>query len=154
MKDPAHDPFGEQERAPYRMLVDVLGIRVRVRSNSQRLLRILEQAFGALRAHRFASRAQRAELTLLLRDGPSPSRITRPARMRMHSGARVLLGIMDADNLVSISVEHRSALLCVNRAMLGFSRPTMTGGPRHQRGHDPLFQISNDQLRHDSNDSR
>jgi len=102
------------------MLVDVLGIRVRVRSNSQRLLRILEQAFGALPAHRLASRAQRAELTLLLRDGPSPSRITRPARMRMHSGARVLLGIMDADNLVSISVEHRSALLCVNRAMLGF----------------------------------
>ena len=120
VKDPAHDPFGEQERAPYRMLVDVLGIRVRVRSNSRRLLRILEQAFGSLPAHRLASRAQQAELTLLLRDGPAPGRITTPAPMRMHSGAGVLLGIMDANNLVSISVEHRRALLCVNRAMLGF----------------------------------
>lgn len=120
MKNPAHDPFGEQERAQYRMLVDVLGIRVRVRSNSRRLLRILEQAFGALPAHRFASRAQQAELTLLLRDGPTPSRITTPEPMRMHSGAGVLLGILDANNLVTISVEQRRALLCVNRAMLGF----------------------------------
>jgi hypothetical protein len=31
-----------------------------------------------------------------------------------------LLGILDANNLVTISVEHRRALLCVNRAMLGF----------------------------------
>lgn len=114
-----HDPFGEHQALPHRGRFNVLGVRIFARSNSRRLLRLFDQAFGALPRHSLRMAAPRIDVTLSL--VPSQARQRREVpRLRMRSGAGFLSGVIDANNFVMVSAEQRRALVCVDRGMLAF----------------------------------
>jgi hypothetical protein len=116
---PARDPFGELARTPFTARLEVLGGRVMARSNSARLLALLDQAFGALPAQRLVTPAPRLDLVLMLGEG-GRSRGA-PPRARLKSVGGLLVGAMDADNFALIDPGERRALVCVDRATLAWS---------------------------------
>src|SRR5688572_1947881 len=115
------DPFGEHAAMQHRGRFDVLGVRIFARSNSRRLMALFEEAFGSLPPHGLGPAAPRIDLTLSLALAPTAMRTRRDVpRLRLHSGAGFLSGVIDANNFVLVSAEQRRALICVDRGMLAF----------------------------------
>jgi len=118
MNRPAADPFGELVRAPFSARFDVLGARVSARSNSDRLLGLAREAFGALPMQRLVARPPTLELELILGEGARVRGI--PPRPRMKSAGGLLIGAIDADNFALVDPRGRRALVCVDRALLAW----------------------------------
>jgi len=117
---PAIDPFGELVRAPHAARFDVLGARVSARSNSEALLALTREAFGALPAQRLLSRPPSLELDLVLGEGGGMR--GEPPRPRLKSAGGVLIGAIDAGNFALVDPRRRRALVCVDRALLAWSQ--------------------------------
>ena len=120
MRQRASDPFGERERSRYTARFDVLGARVLARSNSEQLLELTRDAFGALPAQRLALRPPLVELLLQLGEGAG--RRAAPDRPRLKSMDGLLFGAMDAGNFALIDPRERRALVCVDQALLAWPR--------------------------------
>ena len=117
MKRPPAAASGERDLR-YRKRFDVLGLRIAVASNSPRLLRLFDQAFGKLPAQPLRAQSPRVDVTLhLAAAARRRSSVPRP-RLRV-GGGRVTLRV-DADNAAVVSPAQRRARLQVDRGMLAF----------------------------------
>jgi hypothetical protein len=130
------DPFGEHERLFVRKPIALLGARIRFESNDPRLLKLVDDAFAGLPAHRLprprgATRALREErrarpiardLRIVLRLMPPPRAraSSEPPPLTMMSGADLLAGAPQASSFVALSPETASALVVVSEPMLRF----------------------------------
>lgn len=116
------DPFGERSAVGARRDLQLLGGRFRFETNSRRLLRLVDAAFGGLPRHRLSAIPPRLEVRLVLRPGGRPQSRSRlePAPFSMFSGAGLLAGATDQSNFVVLSPQERSALIVISPAMMSF----------------------------------
>jgi hypothetical protein len=117
--DPSSDPFSERSSARWGASYPLLGARFRFTSNSRRLLRLVDSAYGRLPMRPLTRPAPALEIELQL----SPARSLRgsraPPALKTFSAAGELFGgVMDASNFVLLSPAARSALVSVSRDML------------------------------------
>jgi hypothetical protein len=111
------DPFGEHTRCGYGLQRKVLGGRFHFASDSQALLRLVEDAYGGLPAYELPGAEDfHVELRLLPararhRDEPPP--------VRQQAGAGLLCGVMDQSNYVMLDPRGRRALVAASEDMLG-----------------------------------
>jgi hypothetical protein len=116
----AADPFDERIATPYRQIVHVLGTGISAASNSRELLRMLDHAFARLPKHRLGRQRRGLQLRLVLRPQVFRKPYRAPPVPRMHAGAGVLMGVVDADNFAVISPATGSATVSVSRDLLRF----------------------------------
>lgn len=116
------DPFGERSIPTARRDLQLLGGRFRFESNSRRLLRLVDAAFGDLPGHRLSAILPRLNVRLVLRPGGRSRQRGRlePPPFGMFSGAGLLGGATDQSNFVVLSPQERSALIVLSPAMMSF----------------------------------
>ncbi len=116
------DPFHEQDAAPRRARVHVLGAEFEFESDSDELHELVTWAYDKLPRHELSGTAPRFRIRLAV----APARATRARGRRsapdIHtlSGAGYLCGTNAAGTFAVLSAEQRSALLVVTRSMLPF----------------------------------
>jgi hypothetical protein len=116
--DPVPDPFGEKPIRLHRRSLQLMGARIRIESNSPRLLRLVDHAFAGLPAHKFGPASPRLNIRLNLAAGLSRKLRATPPSVKMFAGEGLLGGAMDESNLAIIDPARRSALVVVSRDML------------------------------------
>jgi hypothetical protein len=99
----------------------LLGGRFDFDSNSTQLLQLLKVAYEGLPRHRLSARPAPFHVGLRLVDRAAAPAVREPPIVRMHSGAGLLCGYMDAANFVVLSPHQRSGLVVVSRDMLRFA---------------------------------
>jgi len=120
--DLSADPFGERSCMTARRDLQLLGGRFRFESNSGRLLRFVDAAFGGLPRHRLSATSPRLSVKLVLRAGgrPHPRRRKEPPPLGMFSGDGFLGGATDRSDFVVVSPRERSALIVMSAPMMSF----------------------------------
>ncbi|HEX3846955.1 MAG TPA: hypothetical protein VHV81_06205 [Steroidobacteraceae bacterium] len=113
------DPFAERARRRTRGPLYLLGGRFVFESNDERLLELVDDAYGDLPPQRLPGRAPRYRVRLLALD-PAPGRRARgePAPLVMLSGPSSLGGASAASDAVIVSPRERSALVLVSARTL------------------------------------
>jgi len=116
------DPFGEQSAPTARRDFQLLGGRFRFESNSGRLLRLVDAAFGGLPKHRLSAILPRLKVRLVLAPGgrSRPRSRREPPPLGMFSGAGFLGGATDQSDFVILSPQEQSALIVLSPAMVNF----------------------------------
>jgi hypothetical protein len=117
-RDIESDPFGERTGNAMSRTLHLLGGRFRFESDNRDLLRLVDAAYSDLPAHRFASTPPDFRVRLVL--APAANRQTRPPAISMLSGPDILGAATESSNFALLSVEQRSALICVTPRMLAF----------------------------------
>jgi hypothetical protein len=115
---PVTDPFGERCARLRHRRVHLLGARVLFESNSEPLLRLVDQAFAGLPQHRLAGATPRLRIRLQLVAARRGASALPPPPVQMSAGPGLLCGAMDASNLAIVSPAQGSALVVVSRDML------------------------------------
>jgi hypothetical protein len=119
------DPFGEHAVFGRTAPMDLLGARIVFESPSKGLLRLVEDAFGSLPAHRFSARMPRLAMTLLT--GPTASKrrgAAEPPPLYMQSGGGYLIGAAESSSFVCLDPVARKGLVSVAKSTLRFSYHT------------------------------
>ena len=113
------DPFNERSRRIFRRRIGLLGAKFEFQSNSARLLRLVDDAYARLPAHRLSRHSPVIRVSMQLREG---SRLAsrEPPQLRTQGGGGLLCGAIDADNFAALSPATRSGLIAVSREMLRF----------------------------------
>jgi hypothetical protein len=112
------DPFGERSTRLICRSSQLLGGRFRFESDNRALLRLADEAYSGLPAHRFASHIPEFSVRLMLAP-PSRSR-SRPPSITMLHAAGFLGATTASSTFALLSVERRSALVCLAPEMLSF----------------------------------
>jgi hypothetical protein len=118
--NPVTDPFGERIKQRHHRNLYLLGALFRFESNSSRLLRLVDQAFGGLPRHRLGRAVPRLRIRLQVapgRAGNSPDPRTPPV-LQTWSGPGFLCGVMDGSNMAIIAPAQRAALVVISRQLL------------------------------------
>ncbi|MEO8017937.1 MAG: serine kinase [Pseudomonadota bacterium] len=118
MRDIPADPFFEYPASMHRVNHAVLGGRFTFESNSRKLLKLVDQAFGGLPAHRFGSPMPRFRMRLRLIPQPRPPRHGEPPAMQLVSGSDWLGAVAAGSGCVMISPATRAGLLVIPETML------------------------------------
>jgi hypothetical protein len=118
------DPFGEQSAAFERRVLQIMGGRFEFESNSEELLRLVDEAYNGLPPHRFVAQPPRFRIRLILAQAGSRTAKTAPylraPSIPMLHGAGFLGSATDSSTFVVLSPAERSALIFVSREMLKF----------------------------------
>ena len=112
------DPFHERISCRLRTRVRVLGGIFDFESNSRTLLRLVDIAFAGLPTHAFESKPPTFRIRLLLSPAASAPVNDEPPRMKLHGGAGLLCGTMDAANFAVVASAERTGLVVISRSML------------------------------------
>jgi hypothetical protein len=119
MSDAQNDPFAEKTGRLRRRCYSILGIPVRIESESSDLLRIAHAAFAGPARDVVEPRNAFVVRLRLADERPGPPR-DEPSEPRLFSGGGVLGSFIDADNFVWISPALRRAFVSVSAGMLQF----------------------------------
>jgi hypothetical protein len=116
-EDAARDPFGERQRARFRIRAQLLGARFVFESDNAQLMRIVRQAYGGLPPHRLGARPPRLRVRLVL----LPAAGSAPPPPLVHGfAAPGLVGAgSDGSCWFAAAPGAASALLAVSPAALG-----------------------------------
>ncbi|MFI4868086.1 MAG: serine kinase [Steroidobacterales bacterium] len=114
----ATDPFHERSTGLHRRHLHLLGAQVRFESNSDRLLRLVDQAFAGLSPHQLFAETPRLRVRLQLMPRAHRNPAREPPLMKMFAAPGLLCGAMDESNLAVVSPAQRSALVVISRDML------------------------------------
>src|SRR5215831_2796845 len=120
---PGVDPFEERQSSENTLIIRALGSEFRFTASDSRLLELAAHAYEGLPKQTGSSRARfYIDLRLGLERPPKSRRHARraPAPMRLHSGAGLLSGSIDADNFVVVAPAERKGWVAVSEAMLEF----------------------------------
>ncbi len=112
------DPFRERSLPKFSLCKQILGARFRFDSNSNALLGLVSAAYGDLPEHGFAMTAPEIHVELQLLPPREPAHTLEPLPVRMHSGAGMVCGVMDASNYVVLAPGQRQALVVASEDML------------------------------------
>ena len=112
------DPFGERSTQRISVQKQILGGRFQFESNSEALLNVVEQAYGALPPHRLPGVVPTFHIELRLVPRLAPPDSGEPPPVQMQSGAGLLCGVMDASNYVVLAPEQHRALVVASEDML------------------------------------
>lgn len=119
--DSASDPFGERTDCSLRTRVQVLGAIFEFESNDRLLLQLVDSVYEGLPAHTFRAEPPHFRIRLLLSNEEGPPTEEAPPPVRLHSGAGLLCGTMDAANFAVVSPAQGTGLVVVSRSMLRHS---------------------------------
>ena len=103
------------------MYKQLLGGRFRFESDHAPLLDLVEAAYGGLPRHCLPDAGPEFRIELRLVEERVLPAGTEPAPVRIHSGADLLCGVVDASNYVVIAPGQRRALVVASEDMLGFA---------------------------------
>jgi hypothetical protein len=117
--EPPGDPFLEQAPRLKRGPLQLLGGRFQFESNSEALLRIVDEAYAGLPAHRLSTAVPRMTVGLHL-TSREPRDQREPAPLRLLASGEFLGAATPRSNFVAINVADRSALVTVAAQMLRF----------------------------------
>ena len=112
------DPFFERLRSRGGRTLQLLGAQFRFRSNSARLLELVDVAYAGLPRHRLGEPATKIEVGLLLGAGGGATRRPVPAALSLGNSASHLIGATPGSSLVIASAAQRTALVVVSPDML------------------------------------
>jgi len=118
--DISADPFGERFFRHLSVHKQLLGGSFHFESASEALLDLVEAAYGDLPSHRLPVAAPDFRIELHRVPHRDQPYIIEPPQVRMHSGAGVLCGVIDASNYVVISPAQHRALVVASEDMLDF----------------------------------
>lgn len=116
--DEAIDPFRERVARRHVVSKRILGAEVRFEVDDEAWLALIEAAYGGLPEHRFPVPAPLLRIELRLSAPADPASLEAPPPVRMHSGAGLLGGAMDAAHYAMIAPAQRQALVVASPAML------------------------------------
>lgn len=116
--DSDSDPFGERAVCSLRTRAHVLGGVFEFESNDSALLDLVDSVYRGLPAHAFTAEPPHFRIRLLLSDAEGAPTHEQAPPVRLHSGAGVLCGIMDAANFAVVSPAQRTGSIAVSRYML------------------------------------
>jgi hypothetical protein len=119
LPDLLSDPFGERTVMPETRCMQLLGAQFHFDSNSRRLMRLVDSAYGGLPRHRLPGPMPRLRVRLQLSSGGRVGTRSQPAPLAMLSGGSLLGGATDSSDFVMVSPPERTALVCLSRPMLG-----------------------------------
>jgi hypothetical protein len=112
------DPFAERSAALSSRRVQVLGGEFEFETESRRLLRLVDTAYGGLPAHGLARRTPHFRVRLRLVPDAAPLSRDEPPGPTLHSGAGFLCGTVDSANFAIVSPRQRAGLVVVSPGML------------------------------------
>jgi hypothetical protein len=119
-QDFASDPFRERALHPFKRRVAVLGQLFCFESNSRRMLKLVDAAYGRLPAYRLRRKGKPINLRLHLSRSTYPSTKPFPPDMRMHGAMGLLCGAMDSTNYAVLNPEARTGLVVASRELLKY----------------------------------
>lgn len=114
------DPFGEHSSWLVRRRLQLLGGRFQFRSNSTRLLELVDAAYDGVPAHRLSARVPDLILDLQLTKGDPGGGRARPPPLTMLNGAGCLGGATVGSSFTVLSPQTRTGLVVVSPRMLPF----------------------------------
>jgi len=119
------DVFGERGPVDKSLQVRVLGCEFEFVADDSRLLRLVRHAYAGLPQQANSKRRPQFKITLRLAEADranSPTTLNPvPRTMRLHSGAGLLCGTVDADHFVIVAPQQGTGLVFVSRATLDHS---------------------------------
>ena len=117
--EPQADPFGERARCRHRLRLALLGADVLFESDSAEAMRLVQHAYAGLPAQRFASRAPRLTVRLIVT--PHTAAAGRAPPPLVPLGAQGLqAGATRGSGVVAVVPGERSALVVVPQRLLRF----------------------------------
>ena len=96
----------------------LLGGSFDFRSNSRRLLRLVDIAYAGLPAHSLSEDDPHFHLELRLTDAGNLAATDEPPRVQTQGGGGLLCGVMDAGNFAVVSPQLHKGLVAVSRDLL------------------------------------
>ena len=118
VSDVMADPFCERSGHRFFMQKQILGGRFQFESNSEALLRLVEDAYAGLPQHRLPVAAPPFHVELRLVSRYTPLEDDEPPPVQMQSGSGLLCGVMDAFNYVMLVPDQHRALVVASEDML------------------------------------
>jgi len=115
----AADPFGERGARCPALDLAILGGRFHFTSDSEALLRLVESAYGGLPQNGLPGTTPEFRIELRLVSSRTDHR-GEPPRVRQHSGAGLLCGVMDENNYVMLDPHGGRALVVASQSMLDY----------------------------------
>lgn len=118
VSDVMADPFCERSGHRFFMQKQILGGRFQFESNSEALLRLVEDAYAGLPQHQLPVAAPPFHVELRLVSRYTPLEDDEPPPVQMQSGSGLLCGVMDAFNYVMLVPDQHRALVVASEDML------------------------------------
>lgn len=112
------DPFCERSGHRFSVQKQILGGRFQFESNSEALLRLVEDAYAGLPQHQLPMASPLFHVELRLVSRYTPLEDVEPPPVQMQSGSGLLCGVMDAFNYVMLVPDQHRALVVASEDML------------------------------------
>lgn len=112
------DPFCERSGPCFSMQKQILGGCFQFESNSEALLRLVDDAYAGLPQHQLPVAAPPFHVELRLVSRYASIENVEPPPVQMQSGAGLLCGVMDAFNYVMLVPDQQRALVVASEDML------------------------------------
>jgi hypothetical protein len=121
LAEPSADPFAERHRLALHRRMRLLGGDFHFETDSPQLIRIIEQAYAHLPAHRLGSRALPLRVRMLLTQQVRPhAGRQEPPLLLPLAAPGLLCGALAGSSFAAMVPEQRSALITVPRSLLRF----------------------------------
>ncbi len=117
---PCKIPSVSVRREVVRRRMSLLGATFEFNSNSERFMRLVDDAYAGLPAQRLSRNSPVIRLSIQLRNEGKLAASREPPQLRTQGGAGLLCGTIDAGNFAALSPATRSGLIAVSRGMLRF----------------------------------